>query len=204
MYHQNQFLFMNRWLFQSYHLLFNRYWLLLRGGIVQSALCIAAIFWYIVRSHLRFNHSWFIHRVLWQTQTEHLVAKQGKAWRKSSLILPAKYLCHTSQESLTCHKILRHVYQVLTSPPKEGFLSALKTHRLRPALNLRTLGKMASTIITGPPRTTFQPVLRQKPGSQSSDNYLATLVRCLKSYSRTTPKLNILSTLIVVCTKQVS
>jgi hypothetical protein len=117
--------------------------------------------------------------------------------------LPAKYLCHTSQESLTCHKILRHVDEVFTSPPKEGFLSPLKTHRLRPALNLRTLGKMASTIITGPPRTTFQPVLRQKPASHSS-NYLATIVRCLKSYSRTTPKLNILSTVIVVCTKQVS
>jgi hypothetical protein len=37
------------------------YWPLLRGGIVQSVPCAAAIFWYIVRPHLRSNHSLFIH-----------------------------------------------------------------------------------------------------------------------------------------------
>jgi hypothetical protein len=36
------------------------YWLLLRGGIVQSVPCTAAIFWSTVRSQLSFNHPRFI------------------------------------------------------------------------------------------------------------------------------------------------
>jgi len=38
------------------------YWLLLRGGIIQSVSCTAAIFSSIVRPHMSSNHSWFIHQ----------------------------------------------------------------------------------------------------------------------------------------------
>jgi hypothetical protein len=57
------------------------------------------------------------------------VAKQGKLGEKCPLILPAKYLCHTPQGSLTCRKVLRHGADGFTSPPKKScnvFLSPLK------------------------------------------------------------------------------
>jgi hypothetical protein len=38
------------------------YCLLLRGGIVQSVPCTAAIFWFTVRPHVSSNHSWLIHQ----------------------------------------------------------------------------------------------------------------------------------------------
>jgi hypothetical protein len=44
-----------------------------------------------------------------------------------------------------------------TSPPKEGvllILSPFKIHRPRPGLNPRTLGPVASTLTTTPPRAT--------------------------------------------------
>jgi hypothetical protein len=43
-----------------------RYWLLLRGGIVQSVSSTASIFWSIVSPSLSSNHSWFIH---WSSPT---------------------------------------------------------------------------------------------------------------------------------------
>jgi hypothetical protein len=58
---------------------------------------------------------------------------------------------------LICSKILRHggpmVLLLLQRKSCSGFLSPLKIHRLRPGLNSRTLGPMASTITTRPPRT---------------------------------------------------
>jgi hypothetical protein len=72
-----------------------------------------------------------------------------------TLLLPAKYLCHTPQGYLTWRKNL-HEADDFTSPLKEGVLPtviALKIHRPRPGLNPRTLGPMVSTITTRPPRT---------------------------------------------------
>jgi hypothetical protein len=53
---------------------------------------------------------------------------------------------------------LRHGTDGFTSPPKEvvlGFLSFLKIHRPRSGSNPRTLGPVASTLTTSPPRSTM-------------------------------------------------
>jgi hypothetical protein len=52
---------------------------------------------------------------------------------------------------------LRHGTDGFTSPPKEGvlrILSPLKIHHPRPGLNPRTLGPVAGTLTTRPPRAT--------------------------------------------------
>jgi hypothetical protein len=70
----------------------------------------------------------------------------------------AEELCHTPQGSLTCLKISRHGADDFTFPPKEVVLPifiAFKVHNPRPGLIPRTLGPMASTITTRPPRATF-------------------------------------------------
>jgi hypothetical protein len=54
----------------------------------------------------------------------------------------------------TCPKILRHGASGFTSPPKEGVLRifiALKNQSPLPGSILRTLGPVASTLITTPP-----------------------------------------------------
>jgi hypothetical protein len=64
--------------------------------------------------------------------------------------------------SLTCRKILRHGADGFTSPPKEGVLrifTAFKNPSTRPGLIPRTLGPVASTITTRPPRTTWTALL---------------------------------------------
>jgi hypothetical protein len=61
------------------------------------------------------------------------------------------------RDLLTCRKVLRHGTAGFTSPPKEVVLrvcTALKTHCPRPGLNLRTVGPLAITITTRPPRAT--------------------------------------------------
>jgi hypothetical protein len=92
------------------------YWLLLRGGIVQSVPCTAAIFWSILRPHLTSNHSWFIH--------QRSLAKQTpcSGTGRNVLEFTRRSICHSPQGSLTCPKILRHGADGFTPPPKEVVL----------------------------------------------------------------------------------
>jgi hypothetical protein len=62
---------------------------------------------------------WFMHQSSMANISRHLVTKQVETWRKSPLTLPANYLCHTPQESLTWHNILRHETDGFTSTLKE-------------------------------------------------------------------------------------
>jgi len=59
------------------------YWLLLRGGIVQSVPCNCDHFLICCAPHLSYNHSRFIHQssLLWLQQT-HLIAKRGEFGRE--------------------------------------------------------------------------------------------------------------------------
>jgi hypothetical protein len=75
----------------------------------------------------------------------------GEKWRQFGLsnifIHARKVLLHAVN--------LRHGTDGFTSPPKEvvlGFLSPLKIHRPRSGSNPRTLGPVASTLTTSPPR----------------------------------------------------
>jgi hypothetical protein len=52
------------------------------------------------------------------------------------VILPTKYFFHTSQGSLTCHKILRHGTDGFTSPPKEVVLQIFIVLDLYEPVNL--------------------------------------------------------------------
>jgi predicted DNA-binding helix-hairpin-helix protein len=62
-----------------------RYWLLLRGSIVQSVTCTVTILYSIVRPHLRSNHSWFIHQSSLANTSTHLVAKRGETCQEMSV-----------------------------------------------------------------------------------------------------------------------
>jgi hypothetical protein len=87
----------------------------------------------------------------------HLVANQEKLGEKCPLILRTS-ISFILQGSFPCRKILRHGANSFTSPPKDvvlRILSILKFHNPRPGLNPRTLGSMASTITTIPPRATI-------------------------------------------------
>jgi hypothetical protein len=111
------------------------YWLLLRGGIVQSVSCTVTISLSIVCQHLNCSHSWFIHQSSLVNISRHLVVNQEKLGEKLRWILPMKYFFHTSQGYLTYCKILLLGAYSITSPPKEVVLRtfmALKIHRLRP------------------------------------------------------------------------
>jgi hypothetical protein len=112
------------------------------GDIVQSVQCTEAI------SDLLCFHIWTLiisdesTRALWKIPAEtHGSEAFEKHYVKCPLILPAKYLCHTSQGSLTCHKILRHGADSFTSSPKEVILrifSPLKIHCPLSGLNPQT------------------------------------------------------------------
>jgi hypothetical protein len=85
-----------------------------------------------------------------------------------------KYLCHTQQRSLTRRKIFRHEADAPPPPPRQGshatdFYRPLKIYHPRPGLKLRTLGTLASTTATGPPRTSPPPLLRMNPVIEISD-----------------------------------
>jgi hypothetical protein len=96
-----------------------RYWLLLRGGIVQSVPCNCNYFLIYCAS----NHSRIIQQssLFWLLQ-RHVVAKRGETGREMvaefCLLLSLSYL----KWSLTCSKNLRHGANVFTSPPKEVVL----------------------------------------------------------------------------------
>jgi hypothetical protein len=92
-------------------------------------------------------------RALWQISVDTPSSESG--------MFCEKYLCHTLHISLTCRKILRHGADDFASPPKEGALRifiALKIHRPLVRWNSRTLGPVASTITTRPPRAILQMV----------------------------------------------
>jgi hypothetical protein len=81
----------------------NTYWLLLRGGFVQSIPCNCDHFLIYCAPHLSSNHSQFIHQssLLWLQQTPSRVAERD--WVKNSCwILPtSQYLYHTLRDLLT-------------------------------------------------------------------------------------------------------
>jgi hypothetical protein len=82
----------------------------------------------------------------------------GKLGEKCALVLSANYFYHTSQGSLTCSTILLHEADGFTCPPKEVVLQvfiALKNLPPSAALNPRTVGPVASTITTRPPKATI-------------------------------------------------
>jgi hypothetical protein len=96
-------------------------------------------------------------RALWKIPAETSSSEAGRILAKSPLILPRKHFCYTPQESLACRKIFLHGADVFTFSSKEVVLlvlSLLKVHCPRQGMNLRTLGPVASTITTRPPRTT--------------------------------------------------
>jgi hypothetical protein len=74
-------------------------------------------FWYILRPHLSFNHSWFIHQSSLAVTSRHLVEKQEKLGEKLPWILLMKYLFSYLPGS--CRKILRHGTHCFTPPPEK-------------------------------------------------------------------------------------
>jgi hypothetical protein len=136
-----------------------RYWLLLRGGIVQSVPCNCNYFLIDYAS----NHSRIIQQsTLFRLQQRHVVAKRGETGREMvaefCVLVSLSYLMW----SLICSKNLRHgatSLRLLRRKSCYSFLSPLKIHRSRPGLNPRTLGPMTSTITIIPPRTTVSKLL---------------------------------------------
>jgi hypothetical protein len=73
---------------------------------------------------------------------------------KGVRILPFQYMKY-HKASLTCRKILQHGISGFTSHPKAGVLRifiALKNLSPWLGLNLKSLGPVASTLTTTPPR----------------------------------------------------
>jgi hypothetical protein len=92
------------------------------------------------------NQSWFVC---------HLAAKQVKCRGEPWLNFADEYLS-CSQGSLTCRKSTtwyRPLYFPSEGRRATDFIT-LKIHRPRPGLNPRTLGPVASTLTTRPPRAT--------------------------------------------------
>jgi hypothetical protein len=81
------------------------YWFMLRGGIVQSIPCTASVLLYC-DSQSEF-YSFLIRppELFSKYQQRHLRSRE-KLGEECPFILPAKYLYHTPQGSLTCRKIL--------------------------------------------------------------------------------------------------
>jgi hypothetical protein len=92
-------------------------------------------------------------RALWQILAEASSSELGRNLARNILILPAKYLCHTLQWSLTCRKILRHRADGFISPPKEVVLRIfidLKNSPFSSCFEPANPGPVASTITTRP------------------------------------------------------
>jgi hypothetical protein len=100
------------------------YWLLLQRGIVQIAPYTEAIFWSIVRPPLSSYHSRLIHQSC-LVEAETPSSEVERNGEKCPSVLSTKYICHTSQGSLQCRKMLQHGADDLTSPPKEVVLRIL-------------------------------------------------------------------------------
>jgi hypothetical protein len=72
---------------------------------------------------------------------------------------------NASRDLFTRYKILRHGTSGFSSHPKEDVLRifiALRNPSPRPALNPRTLGPVASTLITTPPRRPYSTLIRTR------------------------------------------
>jgi hypothetical protein len=110
------------------------------------------------------------------------------------------------KSSFTCRKILRHGTFRLYFPSERkvccGFLSSLKIHRLGPVLNPQTLGPVASTLTTTPPRRHIFSFRFSKSIEGTFHNTLAFYFENLL-YHRSTPKLKDLFVacprLIILC-----
>jgi hypothetical protein len=158
------------------------YWLLLRGGIVQSVPCTATI------SDLFNFPIWVLiipdssTRALTKIPADTPSSESRETWW---WILPTKHSSHTPQDSLTCRKILRNGVEGFTSPLKKVVLRmfiALKkplslaesepanlgssgkhdNHQTpRPTMLLCTAHQALSAVAAGPPgrfRFRIQPV----------------------------------------------
>jgi hypothetical protein len=99
------------------------YWLLLRGGIVQSVPCNCEHLMIYSAPHLNSNHSWFIHQSsLLSGCSRNLVAKRGETGREIDAEICLSVSLPYLKKSLTCREVLRHGADGFTSPPKEAVL----------------------------------------------------------------------------------
>jgi hypothetical protein len=79
--------------FTNVLLLHHSYWLLLRGGIVQSVPCAATIFWSIVQTRVSSIHSWFIHQCF--MALEDTSSSEAEVWWEMSFKLSdGEFLTH--------------------------------------------------------------------------------------------------------------
>jgi hypothetical protein len=114
-------------------------------------------FWCIVRPRLSCNLFWFIHLSSLAVTSRGIWLRSGIKLARNGLEFFLQVSFRTLQGSLTCHKILRYGANGFTFPPKGDELRIFMAHKNlfpRPGLNPRTLGPMASTLTTRPPRTT--------------------------------------------------
>jgi hypothetical protein len=94
------------------------------------------------------ENSWFVHQALWKSYQQSSSIESGEAGEENDFFFRTNYLFHTWKGFWTC-KILRYETDGFASPPKEGVLRifiALKIHRPRPGLSLRTLCPIARTL----------------------------------------------------------
>jgi hypothetical protein len=127
--------------------------LLLRSGVAQGVPSIATIFMIYCASPSGFESFLIPPPEISDSKQRQLAAKQGETWREMIWILPTKYLFYAPKGSVTCRKILWHRADGFTPPtPSPEMKTCCGIFCPRPGLNTRILDKMASTIITRPPR----------------------------------------------------
>jgi hypothetical protein len=85
-----------------------RYWLLLRGGIIQTVPCTAVIFWSTVRPHLSPCHSWFIHEFSLENTSRHTYKRSRELARNVLEFSRRSISVILRRVFLTSPKILRH------------------------------------------------------------------------------------------------
>jgi hypothetical protein len=89
--------------------------------------------------------------------TRRVICEQAGGMDEGVRILSINYLEYL-KGSLTCRKILQHWASGFTSHPKQGVLLifiALKNPSPLPGFDPRSLGPLASTLATTPPRRTL-------------------------------------------------
>jgi hypothetical protein len=110
-----------------------------------------------VRPHLSYNHSWVIHQI-----SIHYIqspsSEAGEAWREMGVNSAYEVFLFVLIRLLNMTQNLSTWDRRLTSRRKSccGFLSPLKIFRPRLGLNPRTLGPVADTVTTKPPRATSE------------------------------------------------
>jgi hypothetical protein len=112
--------------------------------------------WRTVVEWYRRRNAWFRPpEICGSPSSSHLAANKEELCEGSEEFDLAKYLlCSYFEVIFIFLKMLRHGADGFTSPPKEGALRIFiaKIHWHRPGLNPRTLGLLASTLTTTPPR----------------------------------------------------